>query len=131
MGCCFIFKPLSAQITDDRDNESLSNPVGQVSLVIGKAFIESQGDQELRARSGDFVREGDIIRTESSGHVHLKFIDEAVLSVRPRSELKIVAYRFDQSNPENSLVKLSLIEAQSIKLLDISIIPRVALGENW
>ena len=59
--------------------------------------------------NGDFVREGDKIRTESNGHVHIQFIDRAVLGVRPRSELQIVAYSFDAANPENSLVKLNLI----------------------
>ena len=34
------------------------------------------------------------------GHVHIRFVDDAVLSVRPLSELEIIAYRFDQENRE-------------------------------
>ena len=101
---------LSAQENRSIDNESLAGPIGEVSLVIGKAFIESQSAKSSRAKNGDFVRVGDKIRTESNGHVHIRFIDQAVLSVRPRSELQIVAYSFDAANPDNSLVKLNLIE---------------------
>lgn len=92
------------------DNESFTGPVGEISLIIGRAFIETGDAQVSRAKNGDFVREGDTIRTESNGHVHIRFVDEAILSVRPLSELQIIAYRFDQENPSNSQVKLNLIE---------------------
>ena len=99
---------LDAQEIRSSDNESSAAPVGEVSLVIGKAFIESESRRVVRVKNGDFVREGDSIRTESSGHVHIRFVDDAVLSVRPLSELEIIAYRFDQADPGNTLVKLSL-----------------------
>ena len=76
MLCLVVSSPLSAQEFNSSDNESGSSPVGEVSLVIGKAFLSSENERELRLRAGDFVREGDIIRTESNGHVHIKFIDE-------------------------------------------------------
>ena len=106
---CF-FNELSAQDIRGVDNESADGPVGKVSLVIGKAFIEPTNEESFRVRNGDFIREGDIIRTESNGHVHIQFVDQAVLSVRPRSELQIIAYSFDAENPRDSLVKLNLIE---------------------
>jgi hypothetical protein len=109
--CQFGFLSASAQSTDMRDNESSAGVVGEVSLVIGKALlVGSREGSSARIRTGDFVREGDTIRTESSGHVHVRFIDQAVLSVRPMSELQVLAYRFDEANPENSLVKLNLVE---------------------
>lgn len=106
----FSSSSLNAQEIRSGDNESFASPVGEVSLVIGKAFIESESQRAVRVKNGDFVREGDSIRTESSGHVHIRFVDDAVLSVRPLSELEIIAYRFDQANPENSLVKLNLVQ---------------------
>ena len=108
--CLLVFSHSSAQGIDSNDNESGHVLVGEVSLVIGKAFLTSDNEEELRVRSGDLIREGDSIRTESSGHVHIRFVDDAVLSVRPLSELEIIAYRFDRVNPENSLVKLSLVQ---------------------
>ncbi len=108
--CSVVFSHLSAQDINSNDNESGSSPVGEVSLVIGKAFLTSNDERDLRVRIGDFVREGDTVRTESNGHVHIRFVDDAVLSVRPRSELQVLAYRFDPSRPEDSLVKLNLLE---------------------
>ena len=108
--CSVVFSHLLAQDINSNDNESGSSPVGEVSLVIGKAFLTSNDERDLRVRIGDFVREGDTVRTESNGHVHIRFVDDAVLSVRPRSELQVLAYRFDPSRPENSLVKLNLLE---------------------
>ena len=109
LGICF-FSTLDAQQVRVMDSESLASPVGEISLVIGKAFIESRRQQVARVSNGDFVREGDTIRTESSGHVHIRFLDDAVLSVRPLSQLEIIAYRFDQQDPKNSLVKLNLVQ---------------------
>ena len=106
----FSVSSLNAQEIRASDNESFAGPIGEVSLVIGKAFIESESQRAVRIKNGDFLREGDFIRTESSGHVHIRFVDDAVLSVRPLSELEIIAYRFDQTNPENSLVKLNLVQ---------------------
>ena len=108
--CSVVFSYLSAQEINSNDNEAGSSPVGEVSLVIGKALLDSNNERGVRVRIGDFVREGDTIRTESNGHVHIRFIDQAVLSVRPRSELQVLAYRYDPSRPENSLVKLNLLE---------------------
>ncbi len=112
-GFCLLFQAPESLIAEEFagiDSESLAPTVGQVSLVIGKAFIDSANDLSDRASTGDFVREGDIIRTESSGHVHIKFVDEAVLSIRPLSELQIIAYQFDRSSPNDSSIKLNLIE---------------------
>ena len=109
-GCLVIFNPSAAQDTNTNDNEAAVGPVGEVTLVIGRAFLSSGNLDAERLRIGDFIREGDLVRTESNGHVHIRFVDEAVLSVRPRSELQVLAYRFDQEKPENSLVKLNLIE---------------------
>ena len=95
-------------------NEDLARhglaPVGSVSLVIGRAFVESDVKGRERLSTGAFVQEGDSIQTESNGHVHIRFRDNAVLSVRPSSELQIETYRFDEAYPENSTIKLNLIQ---------------------
>ena len=103
-----------AQNPAQGDNEDLARhglaPVGSVSLVIGRAFVESDTKGRERLSTGAFVREGDSIQTESNGHVHIRFRDNAILSVRPSSELHITTYRFDENNPENSTIKLNLIQ---------------------
>ena len=102
--------PAQAQTLPDSEtrNSAHSAFVGEVTLVIGRAFLASESD--ARIRRGDFLREGSVIRTESSGHVHIRFRDNAVMSVRPNSELHIVAYKFDEIHPTNSLIKFNLVE---------------------
>ena len=82
---------------------------GSVSLVIGNAFLVDNSGSSERVKTGSSVHEGDLIRTASNGHVHVKFRDDAVLSVRPNSELFIETYRFNPIKPELSAVKLNLI----------------------
>jgi len=84
-------------------------PVGSVTLVLGRAFLDSGGNQLERLRAGDLVGESDLILTESSGHVHIKFVDNALISIRPNSKLEIIEYKFDADQPGKSIVKFNLI----------------------
>lgn len=84
--------------------------VGEVSLVLGKAYkVSATGDSEALSR-GQSINVGDSISTESNGHVHIRFVDQALVSVRPNSELKIERYDFDPARPELSAVKFRLEE---------------------
>ena len=56
------------------------------------------------------VRQADRIVTESNGHVHIRFVDEALVSVRPNSELEILAYVYNAEDPQKSSVKFNLLE---------------------
>jgi hypothetical protein len=106
----FSFAEGQALLDNEESAPIEAVPVGSVTMVIGKAYLVSEIVDDARIRKGEILREGDTIRTESNGHVHIRFRDDAVLSVRPRSELEIVAYRFDEENPENSSVKFNLLE---------------------
>jgi hypothetical protein len=83
--------------------------VGHVSLVLGKAYV-IKGESRVEAVKGGSIRVGDHIFTESNGHVHVRFVDGALVSVRPASSLEIERYEFDPSRPEASAVKFNLTE---------------------
>ena len=85
-------------------------PVGEVSLVLGRAWIESAGQPRTMIAPGTLVRASDRIRTESNGHVHIRFIDQALVSVRPDSLLEIVQYDFLADQPGDTSIKLNLEE---------------------
>ncbi|MDP2125770.1 MAG: FecR family protein [Pseudohongiella sp.] len=83
--------------------------VGQISLVLGRAWIEgAQGRVMISA--GSPVRASDRILTESNGHVHIRFVDQALVSVRPDSRLEIVQYDYNADQPQRSAIKLNLEE---------------------
>lgn len=85
-------------------------PVGEVSLVLGRAWIERAGESRSLIAPGTVVRSSDRIHTESNGHVHIRFVDQALVSVRPDSRLEIVQYDFLPDQPGNTSIKLNLEE---------------------
>jgi hypothetical protein len=94
---------------------SASQVVGEVTLTIGKSKIERSAN-EVEPQRGGSVQEGDVIRTTDNGHVHIRFIDGARVSVRPNSVFRIHEFKFSPSDPAASVVRLSLDsgEARSI-----------------
>lgn len=81
--------------------------VGSVSFVIGRANVQRAGEL-LPLSAGAELRVGDQLLTPANGHVHVRFVDGALVSLRPSSSLKIFEYRFDAQNPAASSVKFEL-----------------------
>lgn len=91
--------------------ESELRPVGEVTLVLGMSVVHPHdGSEGGQIQRGDPIYAGDRIETESNGHVHLRFSDDALVSVRPNSRLKIHRYDYDPSRPSASVVKFELEE---------------------
>ncbi len=84
--------------------------VGTVSLVLGKAYLKSADKPQQLIRAGTLIHVSDQVETEANGHVHIQFVDNAYVSVRPDSRLEIVRYDFDATKPEDSSIKLNLVE---------------------
>ena len=82
--------------------------IGQVSLLIGQARVVRKDGAVEPLKRGMFVHVGDRVETSASGHVHLRFIDNASVAVRPDSALEIQAYRFDAQRPADSEVRLQV-----------------------
>lgn len=83
-------------------------PAGKTTLVIGKAYVIKDDSSKAELRSGSDIFSGDQIITRSNGHVHIRFKDQGLVSVRPDSKLVIEKYEFDANNPSNSTIKLDL-----------------------
>src|SRR5690606_10576981 len=69
--------------------------VGEVSLVLGKAWLLGEDESRTEIASGTRIRATDRILTAANGHVHIRFIDQALVSVRPDSRLEIVRYDYN------------------------------------
>lgn len=81
--------------------------VGEVTLSIGASEVQREGKAHSIAKGGEILP-GDVIRTSASGHVHIRFADGALVSVRPQSVLHVQEYRYDAARPADSLVKFYL-----------------------
>ena len=70
--------------------------VGELTTVIGRGkVINPQGEQP--ATRGQLIRVGDQVATDAGGHVHVRFVDGGIVSVRPLSRLHIENYRNSNS----------------------------------
>jgi hypothetical protein len=67
--------------------------VGEVTTVIGIANLNPGATESEPIRRGAPIRAGDRIETDVSGHVHIRFIDGGMVSVRPKSSLHIESYQ--------------------------------------
>jgi len=83
--------------------------VGQVTLLVGMAQQTRYGVSKP-IRRGDTISVGTKIETSANGHLHLRFIDGALVSLRPSSSLKVTEYQFNKDQPASSRVKFELEE---------------------
>jgi hypothetical protein len=85
-----------------------SAAVGKATMVIGLAYLVSDGGEVSAMDRGAVVRVGDRIETSANGHVHLRFADGGLVSVRPESRLQIQKYSYNQGQPEAGGIKFKL-----------------------
>lgn len=84
--------------------------VGEATLVIGQARIVAADGSSTHAAPGSPVRVGDRIETQAGGHVYLRFVDGANLSVRPQSRMLIESYSHNPQQPQLGAIKFKLDE---------------------
>lgn len=82
--------------------------VGRITMTLGQAHIFRPDGSRRSARSGGSVWIGDRIETAVGGHVHIRFIDDALVSVRPNSRLVVEDYHYDSKQVRQSLVRFRL-----------------------
>lgn len=81
---------------------------GSVTLVIGQAWSHNKQGEARLLKRGDSVYVNETLETSAGGHVHLRFIDDGTVSLRPNSRLSIELYHYDKLNPENSAIRFNL-----------------------
>lgn len=86
--------------------------VGEVTLAIGQSDIGRETEAAASVQKGNRIREGDVIKTSASGHVHIRFMDGALVSVRPNSVFTIHEFKYNPAEPAASVVRLSLSKGE-------------------
>ena len=84
--------------------------VGEVVFAIGDAHVAGQAELVKR---GTAIESGQTLITGENGHIHIRFIDNAFVSVRPDSELQINQYVYDPQNAGNNQVQFTLQQGTS------------------
>jgi hypothetical protein len=80
-------------------NLACATKAGQVIYAKGQLVaIDAAGQQRVLKRRSIF-NEGDTLKTGSNSHAQVRFIDKALLSLTPDSELKVATYQ--QSGSDN------------------------------
>ncbi len=87
--------------------------VGQVSLLIGEAWVVHADGSRQALKRGASIQVGDRIETSANGHVHVRFIDNGAVSVRPDSVLEVQAYRYAAQQPLLNEVRLKVEQGTS------------------
>lgn len=81
---------------------------GEVSLSIGVSRVVRTDGTRINIERGIQILRGDRIETEDGGHVHIRFIDGAYVSVRPGSRLEVEAYQYNAEKPEENAIRFRL-----------------------
>lgn len=86
--------------------------VGRLGTVIGQGHIHA-GEHSRPAERGAGVCVGERIETSAGGHVHIRFVDGALVSVRPSSRLHIEAYPQAAAGPVRFRLEAGVVRAVS------------------
>ena len=82
---------------------------GTIQVLIGTARITQHTGQQRPALRGDDLYEGDTVSTAVNSNVQIRMIDDAIIWVRPGSQLKIERYRSDQHGASKNEAALNLL----------------------
>src|SRR5437868_15393238 len=90
------------------DSPGRARAVGEVTMSVGPVLKTSAQGVPETVQRGTPVMPGDRLDTAEGGHIHVRFVDGALLSVRPGSRLSVEDYRYDPKNVALSAVRFKL-----------------------
>lgn len=98
-----LFLPLTQVVAQQAPKEA-----GQVTLLIGDVKVARAAAEPKALALHDSIYVGDLIESAESGHVQIRFIDNGVISLRPKSRLQIEQYDVDTQSAKKSAIRLNL-----------------------
>ena len=95
----------------------------RAALALNEAIRDARSADGTSAavQRGSEIYPGDRIETSEGGHVHIRFIDGALVSVRPTSRLVVEDYQYDPQHVSASSVRFRLEKG----------VTRAISGANW
>jgi hypothetical protein len=103
-GACVVMAMSAQASTTD------ANIVGTVTFALGDTSVVHTDGSSAPLKKGSPVHQSDAVQTGVNGQVHVRMVDQALVSVRPNSRLVIQDYRYDAQDPAKSVIRFSLEE---------------------
>lgn len=83
---------------------------GEITAALGEARIVASDGGQRAAAKGMALHVGDILQTGIGGHIHARMVDDALISVRPGSKIKIVSYTYQPGITEATQIRFDLLD---------------------
>ncbi|SFC05591.1 FecR family protein [Marinospirillum celere] len=80
---------------------------GRFQFVHGTVEVVRADGETLAAERNLSVYEGDTVTTAAASSAQIRMVDDALMALRPRSELVIEGYQYNQADDDASLVNLA------------------------
>lgn len=98
----FIFLLMAGSLAMAQPS-SPDQPIGKVIFATGDAYAD-----QVKVQSGSPVHVGQALSTSAGGHLHVRMIDGAFLSLRPSSAAKVSLYTIDLEQPANNQIRIDV-----------------------
>ena len=83
---------------------------GRVTHLSGPLFAKKADGTKKSLSISSIVEEGDVLVTEQKTYARVKFTDQSEITLRPRTQLKVSKYYFQQTKPKDDSVTIDLIK---------------------
>ena len=80
---------------------------GEITAAVGESVVT--GASERKATEGMKLYVGDVLKTSAGAHLHMRMVDDAEVSLRPESSLKIVSYDYKAGEPEAVRIRMDIL----------------------
>lgn len=82
---------------------------GEITAAMGEAQVVASAGGTRAAAQGMPLHVGDILQTGAGGHIHVRMVDDALVSLRPSSKLKIARYTYQPGITAATQIRLDLL----------------------
>jgi hypothetical protein len=105
LGCCFGITGVSYTGMSYAGNE-----IGKVTHLSGILAVERAGEPSKVLSIDSVIMEGDLLKTEEDAFARIKFTDKSEIVLRPETEFKVNALKFNPDKPEDNKADMDLIK---------------------
>lgn len=86
------------------------NEIGKVTHLSGILTVDREGAQGKVLSIDSVIMEGDVLKTEEDSFVRVKFSDKSEIVLRPETEFKVNALKFNADKPDENKADMDLIK---------------------